>query len=45
LFEHRGTPSFAEVAEGVLWLVSDNARMVTGLALPMDNGWMIKRGG
>jgi NAD(P)-dependent dehydrogenase (short-subunit alcohol dehydrogenase family) len=45
LFEQRGTPSFAEVAQGVLWLVSDASRMVTGLALPMDNGWVIKRGG
>lgn len=45
LFEHRGTPSFADVAEGVLWLASDGAKMVTGLALPMDNGWVVKRGG
>ena len=36
---------FSEVAEGVLWLVSERARLVTGLALPMDAGWIAKRGG
>ena len=45
LFENWGTPDFAEVAEGVLWLVSDSSRLVTGLALPMDAGWVVKRGG
>jgi hypothetical protein len=29
----------------VLWLVNDRARLVTGLALPMDAGWIVKRGG
>lgn len=45
LFERGGQPDFKEVAEGVLWLVSDRARLVTGLALPMDAGWIAKRGG
>ena len=45
LFEHGGQPDFREVAEGVLWLVSPRSRLVTGLALPMDAGWIVKRGG
>jgi NAD(P)-dependent dehydrogenase (short-subunit alcohol dehydrogenase family) len=45
LFEDRGQPDFSEVAEGVLWLVSDRSTLVTGLALPMDAGWIVKRGG
>jgi NAD(P)-dependent dehydrogenase (short-subunit alcohol dehydrogenase family) len=45
LFEAGGQPDFSEVAAGVLWLVSDAARLVTGLALPMDGGWIVKRGG
>jgi NAD(P)-dependent dehydrogenase (short-subunit alcohol dehydrogenase family) len=38
-------PDYPEVAEGVLWLASDNSHLVTGLALPMDAGWIVKRGG
>jgi NAD(P)-dependent dehydrogenase (short-subunit alcohol dehydrogenase family) len=45
LLHEPGVPRFADVAEGVLWLVSDHARLVTGLALPMDAGWVVKRGG
>ncbi len=45
LFEQGGQPDFKEVAEGVLWLVTDAARMVTGHALPLDAGWIAKRGG
>ncbi|MDP9256590.1 MAG: SDR family NAD(P)-dependent oxidoreductase [Actinomycetota bacterium] len=45
LFERGGQPDYREVAEGVLWLVSERARLVTGLALPMDAGWIVKRGG
>ena len=45
LFERGGQPDFSEVAEGVLWLVSDAARLVTGHALPLDAGWIAKRGG
>jgi len=45
LFERGGQPDFSEVAEGVLWLVSDASRLVTGHALPMDGGWIAKRGG
>lgn len=45
LFERRGQLDFAEVAEAVLWLASERARAVTGTVLPVDNGWLIKRGG
>jgi NAD(P)-dependent dehydrogenase (short-subunit alcohol dehydrogenase family) len=45
LFERGGQPDFSEVAEGVLWLVSDRARLVTGHALAMDAGYIAKRGG
>jgi NAD(P)-dependent dehydrogenase (short-subunit alcohol dehydrogenase family) len=45
LFERGGQPDYREVAEGVLWLVTERARLVTGLALPMDAGWIVKRGG
>lgn len=45
LFERGGQPDFSEVAEGVLWLVSDRSRLVTGHALPMDAGYIAKRGG
>lgn len=45
LFEERGQPDFSEVAEGVLWLSSDRSHLVTGHALPMDAGWIAKRGG
>ena len=45
LFEEGGQIDFSEVAEGVLWLVSDRAHMVTGHALPVDRGWIAKRGG
>jgi NAD(P)-dependent dehydrogenase (short-subunit alcohol dehydrogenase family) len=45
LFEGGGQPDFGEVAEGALWLASDRSRLVTGLALPVDAGWIAKRGG
>ena len=45
LLHDMGVPRFGDVAQGVLWLVSDAARMVTGTTLPMDNGWIVKRGG
>lgn len=45
LLHGMGVPRFADVAQGVTWLVSDAAGMVTGLSLPMDNGWIVKRGG
>lgn len=45
LLDTGGQPDFSEVAEGVLWLASDRARIVTGVALPMDAGWIVKRGG
>jgi NAD(P)-dependent dehydrogenase (short-subunit alcohol dehydrogenase family) len=45
LFEAGGQADFSEVAEGVLWLASDRSRLVTGHALPLDAGWIAKRGG
>ena len=45
LLASQNAPRFSEVAEGVLWLVSDSAKLVTGLALPMDAGWIVRRGG
>jgi NAD(P)-dependent dehydrogenase (short-subunit alcohol dehydrogenase family) len=45
LFEEGGQPDYSEVAEGALWLASERAHLVTGLALPMDAGWIVKRGG
>ena len=45
LFGRGGQPDFPDVAEGALWLVSDRARLVTGVALPVDAGWIAKRGG
>jgi NAD(P)-dependent dehydrogenase (short-subunit alcohol dehydrogenase family) len=45
LFERGGQPDFGEVAEGALWLASDRSRLVTGVALPVDAGWIAKRGG
>jgi (+)-trans-carveol dehydrogenase len=31
-----------DIANAVLWLVSDEARYVTGVSLPVDGGWYIK---
>jgi NAD(P)-dependent dehydrogenase (short-subunit alcohol dehydrogenase family) len=45
LFQGGGQPAFADVAQGVLWLVSDRSRLVTGVALPVDAGYIVKRGG
>lgn len=45
LLDTGGQPDFSDVAEGVIWLASDRARIVTGIALPMDAGWIVKRGG
>ncbi|MEX2550562.1 MAG: SDR family NAD(P)-dependent oxidoreductase [Nitriliruptoraceae bacterium] len=45
LLDTSGQPEFADVAEGVLWLASDRASLVTGTALPMDAGYLVKRGG
>jgi NAD(P)-dependent dehydrogenase (short-subunit alcohol dehydrogenase family) len=40
-----GQPDFSHVAQGVLWLASDASGLVTGHALPLDAGWIAKRGG
>jgi NAD(P)-dependent dehydrogenase (short-subunit alcohol dehydrogenase family) len=45
LFEEGGQPDFSQVAEGVLWLASERSRLVTGIALPVDAGYIVKRGG
>jgi NAD(P)-dependent dehydrogenase (short-subunit alcohol dehydrogenase family) len=45
LFEKDERMPVEAVAEGVLWLVSERARTVTGHALPLDDGWIVKRGG
>jgi NAD(P)-dependent dehydrogenase (short-subunit alcohol dehydrogenase family) len=45
LFERGGQPDFGDVAQGALWLASDRSHLVTGLALPVDAGWIAKRGG
>lgn len=31
-----------DIANAVLWLVSDDARYVTGVSLPVDGGWFLK---
>jgi len=31
-----------DIANAVLWLVSDEARYVTGVSLPVDGGWYLK---
>jgi NAD(P)-dependent dehydrogenase (short-subunit alcohol dehydrogenase family) len=45
LFESVGRAEFDEVAQGVLWLVSDRSRLMTGSTLLMDAGYVAKRGG
>jgi (+)-trans-carveol dehydrogenase len=45
LFERDTRVTPEEVAEGVLWLASDRSHLVTGHAVPMDAGWIAKRGG
>lgn len=45
LFERPSRVTPEEVAEGVLWLASERSRLVTGHALPLDAGWIAKRGG
>ena len=31
-----------DISNAVLWLASDEARYVTGVAIPIDSGWLIK---
>jgi NAD(P)-dependent dehydrogenase (short-subunit alcohol dehydrogenase family) len=45
LFERTTRVTPEEVSEGVLWLASERSRLVTGHALPLDAGWIAKRGG
>jgi NAD(P)-dependent dehydrogenase (short-subunit alcohol dehydrogenase family) len=42
---HLGIPAYEDVAQSVLWLVSERARLITGHALPVDAGWIALRGG
>jgi NAD(P)-dependent dehydrogenase (short-subunit alcohol dehydrogenase family) len=45
LFEKDERMTFDAAAEGAYWLVTDGAATVTGHALPVDDGWIAKRGG
>jgi NAD(P)-dependent dehydrogenase (short-subunit alcohol dehydrogenase family) len=45
LFERPHRVSAHDVAEAVLWLVSERSALVTGHAMPVDAGWIAKRGG
>src|SRR5207245_1678955 len=45
LLPDRGALEPADVAEVVAWLASPAARHITGHALPVDAGWIAKRGG
>jgi NAD(P)-dependent dehydrogenase (short-subunit alcohol dehydrogenase family) len=45
LLPHLGIPEYEDVAQSVLWLSSDRSRLITGHALPVDAGWVAKRGG
>lgn len=45
LLPGRGAISPRDVAEVVAWLASPAARHITGHALPVDAGWIAKRGG
>jgi NAD(P)-dependent dehydrogenase (short-subunit alcohol dehydrogenase family) len=42
LIERLVTPD--EVSDAVLWLAADAASMVTGIALPVDGGQLVRRG-
>jgi len=45
LLPGRGAIAPEDVAEVVAWLASPAARHITGHALPVDAGWIAKRGG
>lgn len=45
LLPGRGAIAPEDVAEVVIWLASPAARHITGHALPVDAGWIAKRGG
>jgi NAD(P)-dependent dehydrogenase (short-subunit alcohol dehydrogenase family) len=45
LFSSCGQPDFHNVARSVLWLASEDSKLVTGIALPVDAGYIAKRGG
>lgn len=43
LFPSKGLLDPVDLAHAVLWLASDEARWVTGVALPVDMGTLVKR--
>jgi NAD(P)-dependent dehydrogenase (short-subunit alcohol dehydrogenase family) len=45
LLPGRGAIAPEDVAQVVVWLASSAARHITGHALPVDAGWIAKRGG
>ena len=45
LFEKDERMSFDAAADGAYYLVTAGAATVTGHALPVDDGWIAKRGG
>jgi NAD(P)-dependent dehydrogenase (short-subunit alcohol dehydrogenase family) len=45
LFEKDHRMTFEAAAEAAVWLVTDGAATITGHALPIDDGWIVKRGG
>ena len=43
VYKQKGFPAKGwEVADGVLYLASDSASFTTGIALPVDGGWLAK---
>jgi NAD(P)-dependent dehydrogenase (short-subunit alcohol dehydrogenase family) len=45
LFEKQRRMTFEAAAQAAVWLVTDAAGTITGHALPIDDGWIAKRGG
>lgn len=45
LFSWLGQPDFQDVARAVIWLCTQEAKLITGVALPVDAGYIAKRGG
>ena len=45
LFAKSRRMTFEEAATTASWLATDGAASVTGHALPIDDGWIAKRGG
>lgn len=45
LFSWLGQPDFQDVARAAVWLCTAEAKLITGVALPVDAGYIAKRGG